>query len=236
MKPDERGLPLSTDSTVAAASFDRAVEHFLKFHADTMTLAARALSADPGFVMGHCLKAYLLLIAANSANKQQTDTTLASAHAGAAGITPRERLHLAAADAWQRGALDESFRIWTSILDAHPTDLLAFRISDTIWRLISFGAAAPGTRIVEMTRSARVTRRAIISALEWAVLMRDPKVETRRRSTSSERSMTVTSTGRRATSCAAVRPPKPAPIMTTFGFLAIRYYRFRKWTRRRNEF
>lgn len=64
MKQDERGLPLSTDSTEAVANFDRAVEHFLKFHADTMVLAGRALAADPGFVMGHCLKAYLLLIAA----------------------------------------------------------------------------------------------------------------------------------------------------------------------------
>jgi tetratricopeptide (TPR) repeat protein len=133
MKQDERGLALSTDSTDAVVSFDRSVEHFLKFHADTMVLAGRAVAADPGFVMGHCLKAYLLLIAANPANRPQIDATLAAAHAGAANITPRERMHLAAADAWHRGSLDESFSIWGQILDAAPTDLLAFRISDTIW-------------------------------------------------------------------------------------------------------
>jgi hypothetical protein len=133
MKQDERGLALSTDSAKAVENFDRAVEHFLKFHADTMVLVSRALATDPGFVMGHCLKAYLLLIAANPANRAQIDATLASAHAGAASITPRERMHLAAADHWHRGALDDSFRIWGEILDAHPTDLLAFRISDTIW-------------------------------------------------------------------------------------------------------
>src|SRR5579859_1193346 len=133
MKQDERGLPLSTDSTEAVHSFDRAVEHFLKFHADTMALVGRALAADPGFVMGHCLKAYLLLIAANPANRAQIDATLASAQAGAANITTRERMHLAAAEHWHRGALDESFKIWGEILDAHPTDLLTFRISDTIW-------------------------------------------------------------------------------------------------------
>ena len=44
MKQDERGLPLSTDSATAAASFDRSVEHFLKFHADTMVLAGRLKS------------------------------------------------------------------------------------------------------------------------------------------------------------------------------------------------
>lgn len=133
MKLDERGLALSTDSTEAVADFDRAVEHFLKFHADTMVLAGRALAADPGFVMGHCLKAYLLLMAANPANRAQIDATLASAQAGAASITRRERMHLTAAEHWHRGALDESFRVWSEILDADPTDLLAFRISDTIW-------------------------------------------------------------------------------------------------------
>jgi hypothetical protein len=133
MKSDERNLPLSTDSAEASGLFDRSVEHFLKFHADTMTLAARAIDADPGFVMGHCLKAYLLLIAANPANRPQIDATLAGARNGAATITPRERMHLAAATAWHAGSLDESFRIWRRILDDAPTDLLAFRISDTIW-------------------------------------------------------------------------------------------------------
>jgi len=133
MKQDERGLALSTDSDEAVTSFDRSVEHFLKFHADTMTLAGRALAADPGFVMGHCMKAYLLLMAANPANRAQIDATLASARAGAANVTPRERLHLAAADSWHRGNLDATFKAWGQILDDAPTDLLAYRISDTIW-------------------------------------------------------------------------------------------------------
>ena len=133
MKQDERGLALSTDSVAAVAAFDRSVEHFLKFHADTMVLVGRAIAADPGFVMGHCVKAYLLLVAANPANRAQIDATLAAAHAGATNITARERMHLAAADAWHRGSLDESFKIWRQILDDAPTDLLAYRISDTIW-------------------------------------------------------------------------------------------------------
>ena len=52
MKQDERGLALSTDSDAAVASFDRAVEHFLKFHADTMVLVDQALEADPGLRHG----------------------------------------------------------------------------------------------------------------------------------------------------------------------------------------
>ncbi len=60
-------------------------------------------------------------------------------------------------------------------------------------RLISFGAAAPGTSTVEMTRSAAVTSSATVSLLEWAVLMRTPKVAIARRRASIELSTSVTS-------------------------------------------
>ncbi len=133
MNRDERGLPLSTDSPEAAAAFDRAVEHYLKYHADTMALVGRMLAADPHFVMGHCLKGYLLLSASNPANRPEIAATLAAAQAGAAVATERERRHVAAFAAWAQGALDRSFGIWREILDAQPTDLLAVRICDTTW-------------------------------------------------------------------------------------------------------
>ncbi len=133
MKRDERNLPLSTDSTEAASLFDRAVEHYLKYHIDTMPLVGRALAADPDFVMAHCLKGYLLLSAANPANRQQIAATLAAAEANAGTATQREKHHVAAFAAWARGELDKSFAIWRQILDATPTDLLALRICDTTW-------------------------------------------------------------------------------------------------------
>ena len=48
MKPDERRLSLSTDSDEAVRLFDRAVEHYLKYHVDAMSLVAGAIAADPG--------------------------------------------------------------------------------------------------------------------------------------------------------------------------------------------
>jgi hypothetical protein len=133
MKHDERGLPLSTDSDDAARSFDRAVEHYLKYHNDTMSLVAAALAADPGFVIAHCLKGYLLLSAANPAHNQQIAASLSTAETNAGALTQREKLHVAAFAAWAHGELDRSFAIWRQILDATPTDLLAFRICDTTW-------------------------------------------------------------------------------------------------------
>jgi hypothetical protein len=119
MTSDQRGLPLSTDSTEAALLFDRAVEHYLKFHADTMALVGRMLAADPHFVLGNCLKGYLLLSASNPANRPEIAATLEAAEAGSAAATERERQHVAAFAAWARGALDRSFAIWRQILDAH---------------------------------------------------------------------------------------------------------------------
>jgi len=133
MIADERGLPLSTDSTEAASLFDRAVEHYLKFHADTPALIGRMLAADPQFVVGHCFKGYLLLSASNPAFRAEIAATLATAEAGAAAATEREQQHVAAFAAWAGGALDRSFGIWQQLLDAYPTDLLAARICDTSW-------------------------------------------------------------------------------------------------------
>ncbi len=78
----------------------------LKFHADTMVLLDDALAADPSFVMGHVFKAYLLLTAANPANTPAIAATLAAAQAGAANVTQRETMHVAACAAWADGALD----------------------------------------------------------------------------------------------------------------------------------
>jgi tetratricopeptide (TPR) repeat protein len=133
MQHDERGLPLSTDSAQAAALFDRAVEHYLKFHADTMTLVTQALSADPHFLMAHCLQGYLLLSASNPTHRPQIAAARTTAETAAPVATQREQRHVAALAAWERGALDQAFAIWREILDAHPTDLLALRISDTTY-------------------------------------------------------------------------------------------------------
>ncbi len=90
---DERGLPLSTSSAEAASLFDRSVEHWLKFHADTMALTGRMLAADPHFVMGHCFKGYLLLSASNSSFRAE----VVSALAGRRGWRPsRDRARAAA--------------------------------------------------------------------------------------------------------------------------------------------
>jgi tetratricopeptide (TPR) repeat protein len=131
MKQDSRGLPLSTDSAEAAVLFSLAVEHYLKYHLDTMGLVQRCLAADPDLVMGHCIKGYLMLAGANPAHRPAIAQSAAAAEAGAATATRREQRHIAALGAWMRGDLDKAFGIWRELLDDDPTDLLAVRINDT---------------------------------------------------------------------------------------------------------
>ena len=128
---DARGLEISTDSAAAAALFDRAVEHYLKYHVDTMDLVNDALAVDPEFVMGHCFRGYLMLAGANPAHRPAIAANLAAAEAGASAATRREQRHVAALAAWRSGLLGEAFAVWRELLDADPTDLLAVRISDT---------------------------------------------------------------------------------------------------------
>ena len=130
MQYDERRLPLSTDSAEAARAFDRAVDHYVKFHLDAPALIGRSLAADPQFALGHVFRGYLLLGAANPAYRAEIAATLRTAETAAARATPREGRHVAAFAAWAAGALDKSFAIWRDILDEHPTDLLALRICD----------------------------------------------------------------------------------------------------------
>jgi hypothetical protein len=131
---DARGLPLSTESTEAARLFDLTVEHYLKYHLDTMTLAQRCVVADPDFVMGYCLKAYLMLAGANPAHRPMVAQCTELVE-GAAALTRREQRHVAALGAWHRGQLGRAFGIWRELLEDDPTDLLAVRVNDaTLFR------------------------------------------------------------------------------------------------------
>lgn len=129
MIADERGLELTTSSETAARHFDTAVQHYLKYKADTADWTQAMLTADPDFPMGHCVKGYLMMTAFDSRRLKNAGEALTAARKGESRVTAREKMHIAALDAWHRGALDEGFRLWDEILAAYPTDMLASRIA-----------------------------------------------------------------------------------------------------------
>ncbi|MCH7929258.1 MAG: tetratricopeptide repeat protein [Proteobacteria bacterium] len=127
MKTDRRGLPLTTGSDDAVAHLDAAVEEFVGFKPEPMAHVKRALAADPGFVMAHCLRGCFFLMMGVPAVRPKAAQHLAAAQAGEA--TPREQAHVAALGAWLAGDLTGAVRRWDDILVDHPTDLLALRLA-----------------------------------------------------------------------------------------------------------
>jgi tetratricopeptide (TPR) repeat protein len=125
---DERGLDLTTESAAAAAAFDATLRDYLEYRAGAAKSLKATLAADPGFVMGHCLKGYFLLLFGSHAFDPKIAEALAACEAGAEAATPREQAHVAALRAWFAGDLSTADRIWDEILVEHPLDLLALRL------------------------------------------------------------------------------------------------------------
>ncbi len=132
MSTDLHGLPLTAPSSAAAEAFNLTVQRYLAYRADTAIPLFESLAREPMFAMGQCLKGYLMLLGFKQA---QVPTAVAAlregqraAQAAGAGITERERAHLAALQAWTEGHLNRAIALWEQILREHPTDLIAFRL------------------------------------------------------------------------------------------------------------
>jgi tetratricopeptide (TPR) repeat protein len=124
---DLNGLPISTRSEAARAAFDRTLRSYTGNRVDISDHLGAALAADPEFALGHCVKGYLMMLMYNAA----VGPKVRQAHTTARGlaVNPREKLHIEALGAWSDGDLDRALALWEEILAAHPTDVLALRLS-----------------------------------------------------------------------------------------------------------
>src|SRR5262245_52258119 len=116
MLHDSQELPISTASGLAAAAFSRTIASLLKFRLDTRDHISAALKADPDFALAHCLKGYLVMLTYRQASVPAAKGACARARELSGDVTPRERLHIEALDAWAGGNLDRALNIWESIL------------------------------------------------------------------------------------------------------------------------
>lgn len=125
---DLHGLPLTCASAEAASAFNDTVRGYLKYRADTAQHMGRTLVADPGFALAHVLKGYFAMLSFKQANVPMAQEALATANGLIATASRREQAHAAALAHWIDGDLDRTLATWEEILDAHPTDVLAFRL------------------------------------------------------------------------------------------------------------
>ncbi len=128
MAKDRQGLPLS-GSPASAEAFDRAVEQYYGLTGDPAGVLGAALAEDPAFVMGGVAIAGLYMIGGVRPDHPEPRRAIAAARSAIPGGTPRERLHLAAVEAWARGLMSEAAAIWEAILVDHPADALALRFA-----------------------------------------------------------------------------------------------------------
>ncbi len=135
MHTDDRGLALTTDSAEAAATFNTTIDEYLEYRSSAMKTLGTALEADPGFVLGNCLKGYLFMLFSSNQVMGKVADSLAAADAGAANATAREQAHVEALRAWSTGDLLRTNAIWDQILVDDPLDILALRLQhfNTFW-------------------------------------------------------------------------------------------------------
>lgn len=127
MLRDIRGVEVATNDPGALAAYERAVDLMHAYEGDPLGVIDAALARDPSFVLGHCLKAALVI----GATERRLEPLLREAvetgerYAPAAGA--RERAHLAAARAWLEGDADGAVDRYGRIAIEWPRDTLAIQ-------------------------------------------------------------------------------------------------------------
>jgi len=131
MITNQHGLETTADNEQAVAHFDRTISEYLALGRETGVHLKAAFAADPDMLMAHCTRGYFFLLFASRAVEAKARQALDAAHSSleVRGATPRERLHVAALDAWLREDWATATAFWEQILLDHPTDALALRLA-----------------------------------------------------------------------------------------------------------
>jgi tetratricopeptide (TPR) repeat protein len=124
MRDDAYGLAVSTASSAALATYDRAVLALLGWQADALALFREAAAQDPGLALAHAGTAVCLFLEERFAEtKEATDV----ARTAAAGQSERERNHVEALTLWTSGKVDDAARAMRAHLERFPRDVMVFQ-------------------------------------------------------------------------------------------------------------
>src|SRR5262245_50500994 len=123
---DLKGLAVSTTSSEALDAYERGVDLFLRWRAGALEALDAAAQSHPRWALAHCTKAYI------TARMGRPDlATAAGAQAVASADdahSERERLHVSAVAAMQRGDQLAAHGILGQIAAAYPRDRIAVRL------------------------------------------------------------------------------------------------------------
>ncbi len=134
MSTDQHGNTLSGADPAAVAALDEAVDHLLHFRPAVGDSLAAALDVDPKLAVARAMEAYLGVLGTEPEDAAAARTTLQGYLAATddASLLPRERQHLAAADALVRGDLVTGGRLLRELVVEHPRDALALAVGHQV--------------------------------------------------------------------------------------------------------
>ena len=123
---DIKGLAVSTTSADALTAYERGLDLFLRWRSGSVEALDAAAQCDPRFALAHCTKAYVAwrmgrADLATAAARQATAVADDARH-------ERERLHVRAVDAMQRGDHPTTYEVLGQLAARYPTDRIAVRI------------------------------------------------------------------------------------------------------------
>jgi tetratricopeptide (TPR) repeat protein len=123
---DIKGLAVSTTSPDALAAYERGLDLFLRWRTGPIEALDAAAQADPRFALASCTKAYI----AWRMGRADLATAAARQAMSAADHVrhERERLHVQAVDAMQRGDQGGAYDALGQVAAQYPRDRMAVRI------------------------------------------------------------------------------------------------------------
>lgn len=126
---DYRGVPLSSNNQASVDGFEHALALFQGYKADPVAAIDEVLERDPGFVMGHLLRAGMMLTSSEKAAVPEIRRSFEAAEAQAHNATPRERGHMAAIEAWLDGQFHRAIELYGKVLLDEPRDAVALQVA-----------------------------------------------------------------------------------------------------------
>lgn len=131
MQQDVRGLDVTAANAEAVAHFDATVTAYCGFRRDTGDHLKATFGADPKMPMASVLRGYFMkLFSVPALERKARESLHAAEHTVAeTGANERERLHMAALEAWCEGNFETTVARFEDILMRWPRDILALKLA-----------------------------------------------------------------------------------------------------------
>jgi hypothetical protein len=134
MTVDQHGNALTVGSVEASTAYDEALDHLLHFRPAVVESLGAATDLDPGFAMAAVAETYLGILGTEADDAAAARHSLRTYRSGVDedSLLPRERMHLAAAQALVDGDLHTGGGLLRELTLSYPRDALALAVGHQV--------------------------------------------------------------------------------------------------------